>query len=539
MIKDFFIPERIGTYYLWPKRVLGFEVNKTHVYATQAYFKGRKIIIERCFEERIEPGTTTTMAERTAAAIKRIVDVADKFDSVITCLPTSVAIFKTLKLPFTSAEKIKMVVDYEIEPLLPFSLEDAVIDFIIISTNPEDSSSQVLVVAVQNQYIAQHLELFALAGINPELITIDTIALYNLFARIPYYAHLTQGAVLFNIGSHDLTLTYIYAGQFKVARSISKGFADIAKDIADKTGKSPGDVMEHLIRFGLTPTGDQAVDKATTTAINNLLETVSFTITSFTSQTVPPATIEKIFLVGQAAEIKELDQFMSKQLHIPTEPFNSMLLAQEKNITIVPKAGVARVNSISLATALSDDSLFNLRQKEFAPDKQAQLKKQLIITFILLLGVLGTLIGHSYWQIRKFKRELAISEKEVISALQETLKDKMPKIEKRLADTVQEAERVVQREQKQWFAFSGPARASFLTYLLELSTKIDKQELGLTVEKITISDDMLTLKGDVKDSDALIKLEEDLRKSKLFNYQGQEQNTKFTMEIPLRRNGEE
>ena len=54
-----------------------------------------------------------------------------------------------------------MVVNFEVEPLLPFATDDAVIDFIITKQNVAEKSSELLVTAVQKQYITQHLQLFA------------------------------------------------------------------------------------------------------------------------------------------------------------------------------------------------------------------------------------------------------------------------------------------------------------------------------------------------------------------------------------------
>ena len=53
-----------------------------------------------------------------------------------------------------------MVIGFEIEPLLPFSLRDAAIDFIITREIPEEKSSEILVTAVQKQQLIHHLEMF-------------------------------------------------------------------------------------------------------------------------------------------------------------------------------------------------------------------------------------------------------------------------------------------------------------------------------------------------------------------------------------------
>jgi 23S rRNA U2552 (ribose-2'-O)-methylase RlmE/FtsJ len=89
-----------------------------------------------------------------------------------------------------------------------------------------------------------------------------------------------------------------------------------------------------------------------------------------------------------------------------------------------------------------------------------------------------------------------------------------------------------------WFAFSGQARSSVLKYLSDLQA-LDKEGLGLDVSSITINEGVLMLKARVKDYEALKKLEEDLRNSKLFSSVEPQEKTEFSMRINLVKNVED
>ncbi len=99
---------------------------------------------------------------------------------------------------------------------MPFSLQDAVIDCIITKENSEEKSSEILVAAVQNQVIAQHLALFEAAGAQPEKVTIDMFALYGLYTKIPSYAQQKNGIVLLEIEPQTTRMAYIYNGQLQI-----------------------------------------------------------------------------------------------------------------------------------------------------------------------------------------------------------------------------------------------------------------------------------------------------------------------------------
>ena len=109
MIKNIFIPESIGDYYLFPKRILSFDIGRTQVHAVQVYLNGRTMRIEKFLEEKIEPGPATTIADRTVQAIKNVIAHSDQYHAVYAAINSSVVIFKELSLPFLEYEKIKMV----------------------------------------------------------------------------------------------------------------------------------------------------------------------------------------------------------------------------------------------------------------------------------------------------------------------------------------------------------------------------------------------------------------------------------------------
>ncbi len=71
--------------------------------------------------------------------------------------------------------------------------------------------------------MAQHLALFEAAGVQPEQVTIDLFALYGLYRMIPAYAQQKGGIVLLEIEAQSTRMAYIYDGQLRFIRTLSKG----------------------------------------------------------------------------------------------------------------------------------------------------------------------------------------------------------------------------------------------------------------------------------------------------------------------------
>lgn len=534
MITQLFIPEQVRGYYLFPVKIVGIDAGKTSIKATLISCKAKEITIEKFFETPIPPySNPTEYTQHAAAVLKIILDQAAPYNHIISALPSSQAIFKELKLPFLGPETIKKVIGYEVEPLLPFSLQDAVIDCIVTKENKEEKSSEVLVAAVQNQYMAQHLALFEAAGAQPEKVTIDLFALYGLYSIIPAYSAQKGGTVLLEIEPQATRMAYIYDGQLRSIRTLPKGLLDQARLVAQKMGTTEQETLEHMIRFGLEADHDDAFIATLKQTFTTFFNDILFTLQSFVAQAKPPQLISKIILFGASASIKGLAQLVSDLSHIKTEIFQIGGLIHN-GFGINAKTAVPQQNLVSLAAALprSKTYAFNLRKKEFAPSEHAAFIKELITASSLLLFILGALIGNTIWQTVKLRREAYQSEQETIDAIKEHIK-KIPDEANTLDEVLDAAKIQLNQEEKIWSAFSGAARSQFLEYLLELSSKINKANLGLDVEKLSILPDTIILKASVRDFEALTTLENDLNQSKLFKVEPVHDPKNFTMTIHI------
>jgi Tfp pilus assembly PilM family ATPase len=538
-IKDIFLPEKIKSYYLFSKTVVGIEINKTSIIATKTHIQGNTSAIELIIEEKISEEVSEEDFARTTPTLTSIFSKIGTYDEIHTILPSSVVVFKELKLPFTSREKIGMVIGFEIEPLLPFSLRDAVVDFIVTREIPEEKSSEIFVTAVQKEQIVQHLEMFEAIGIQPDVVTVDMISLYGLYRHIDAYKQLQGGTVLINLTSYSTSIAFIINGQLKTIRTLPKGFIALTKQIAQELNKTPQEILDHLLRFGLETTANPEYSPIIEKAISEWWNSINFTLNSF-AQLLNRQPMTKIIFLGNGSLIKGFIPFIGQKSGVTCELFSVEGIGEDptciiKNInTITPINVISASASLPLPTTID----YNLAQKEEfkAPNDSLQLK-QLIVLVVLTIGLFATLITHYTLQTNKLKKEIHLSEFEALSALTSTFKSLED--EKNLGDAIDEAEKEVEEQKKRWFAFSNQSRASSLQYLLELSSRIDKKSIDFKVEQVTIAEGFLTLKAEVRDHDALKILSRELGQSKLFGPFESPETPQFSMKIPLAPSNEE
>ena len=530
MIKNVIIPEKIGLYYLFSQRIIGFDVGKEVVNATLIHAQGTLITLEKSWSIPLPAGTDADYADRASGAIKEIIDQCGKYDAVYTALSSAQAIFKELKLPFIGREKIELVIQYEAEPLLPFAASQGIIDFIITQEHPETKSSDVIVAAVPNKFIAQHLALFEAARVAPKLITIDLIALYQLYHLLPAYKAFTGGTVLIELEMASTRMEYISDGQLRLLRTLPKGFSDLIKSSADQLETTDESVREYLNHFGVGMGNNARYTQVIQSVFTQYIQEVSFTLRSF-AQSSPSQTIHTILLFGQSSILPGLTQLVTDVVYIPCTIFETIsLFGTHVGRTIKTNQSINPACTVSLAVALATPDGINLRKKEFAISNTPLLIKQLAVAAALVSFILLALFVNSFVQLRKLKKEANASQTEAVQALQE----RFPKIEENnLTDALDDAQREVEQEEKLWYPFSSAARTSFLKYLLELTTLLDKDALGLLVEKITFNEDTIILKAQVKGFEELQLLERTLRQSPLFSYIQPQNDPKFTMTIRM------
>jgi type IV pilus assembly protein PilM len=541
MIIDIFIPEKIGSYFVRSKRIIGFDISKSHVNAAVIYASGSTVVIEKFLQEGIDTDTTRPYPDRVSAAIQKIITQIPSYNEIHSSLSSSIIVFKELRLPFIDREKINMVLNYEIEPYLPFLVDTAIIDFIITKTTPAENSSEVMIAAVQKQHIVEHRSYFEQIGLQLTKVSVDLFDLYGLYREIPAYGSKKEIVTLIDLEFNVTRIACIVHGQLRFIRTIPKGIAHLAKSIANSRTNSNGQSLEDLIRFGIEKNSDQAYTQIAQKVFMQFLQEVNFTLQSFIEQlqttSENPLEVDKIILLGRGSEINGIDQIVQKVFQIPCTFFDGNELLKIPSIRTHQGLRIPRSHIISLAAALPNaiTEYFNILRSEFLESKKHTLFiKQFFTAIGLILCAVGILIVNNYIEKRKLVAITRSMERSVVTSLKD----------RNLTDTgefikaIDQAAEKISREEELWFAFSRQQRFSFLKALQDLSIAIDRQSLGLKVKKLIMSTNDITLEGEVQGFEELKILERQLKESNLFTFVPTLQELKFNEKLPLKKNGE-
>lgn len=494
MIKEIFLPEKINSFYLFTRRIVAFEVSSQTLFATVIRAHRNKRVIQKCVEENYNPEDPEGLLNALRIIIKKI----GFYDDVYVALPSSLAVFKTIELPFTSVEKIKLVLPFEVEPLLPFSLSDAALDAVINTTDEQRKSSEVFIAAIKRTALETLLAPFVTLGIRLKKVTIGSLELYGLL-RSAHLEQKTGPSCIINLAHDHTTVLLLINGNLRNIRVLPEG-------ISEKLTRATLDI-------------NQQIDVEAQRFFNN----IQFTVQAMLKNERILEPITNVLLTGAGIQISGIATFMSKLLECPCTLFHPNKILHNGDVVLEHEGSIAPEFTISLATALSSPLTedFNIGRLYETTHELQEFKYQTITAATLLICLFVSFMAYSYFTVRSLRLEADASKLEVINKLKNEFDLDIRNVKtESLQSAIDLAQNALNREEAIWFALSKARRSAFLYYLQELFTNIDRDKSGLTIKRLAIKsgersgEDTIIFEGTVRDHDGLKLLEEGLREAK-------------------------
>ncbi len=489
MISELFLPLFFGEKRILSQKILSFTVSDTHVNGALVIATSAHSTIKHIVSRAIDPEKPREKA--LAETIAGIAKECYPYDSVRVAISASLAIFKEITLPFIEAEKIRMVLPYEIEPLLPFAVTEATIDFIITSQNLEAKNSNVLVVAIRTADIERTLKPFMLAGVTPNSATVDIFALYGLYLQLKPYRSLTGISALIDIGSRTTRVAFIHNGELKFIRNLQKGTNSLVRFICEDTGMPTEQVAKFIEESGVSQTGNTAYDESLKKHLLSFFSDIQFTLNSFSLKLNSQATISKLIFTGALTDFDQLITSCADFLQVPCEELNVEYILNEKEISFDKSISSTDKNNhvadISSALILPSHQNFDVRGPLAQTIDAPFVGRQFITAGVLLCTLAFSIVGQGYLQLSSLMEQAQAFEnreiKKLINIFPEVGTSKKQKTLKNLVKIVSDS---LAEKQQSWNTFV-PHSIKPLDAMIELTRMIDKHRFDITVEKVIIA----------------------------------------------------
>jgi type IV pilus assembly protein PilM len=222
------------------KATFGLDIGSSTVKAVQLRRTNRGIELERFAAVPIYPNgrRTADVDVRTAkiAAVQRAVAAAKiSARNVVSSVSGESIIVRYIQLPVMTEEELRNALRYEAEEYIPFHIDEVNLDSHILGVTEDNGTKRlnVLLVAAKRDIIAEHVNIIRGAGLVPEIVDVDSFALFNCFE----HAHrpgADEVVLLIDVGAEVSNINIFHKGQSQFARDINIGGESITQAVQQK-----------------------------------------------------------------------------------------------------------------------------------------------------------------------------------------------------------------------------------------------------------------------------------------------------------------
>ncbi len=243
-------------------------------------------------------------------ALKRFLDKHDlRGDRLVVAVPGQATLARFTKLPPVEAKKIPDIVQFEANQQIPFDMDDVVWDYQTFRTG-DQSELELGIFAMRRDLLAEHLQPFVAAGVEPVAVQAAPLALYN---AVRYDLAPDTAALLLDIGAQNTDLIVAEPNALWT-RNIPLGGNHFTETLL-KTFKISFAKAEQLKRTAATSKYARQIFQAMRPIFADLAAEIQRSM-GFYATTHRGTRITKVIAMGNAFKLPGLQKFLQSNLGI-------------------------------------------------------------------------------------------------------------------------------------------------------------------------------------------------------------------------------
>lgn len=317
--------------------VWGIEIGQSAIKALRCHLEGSEIVADTF--DFVEYPKILSQPDSEPEVL--LADALEQFTSrndlkgckVAVSVPGQQGLAKFFKPPPVEVKRIPDIVRFEAKQQIPFDLADVIWDFQQMpGANVEDGyalESEVALFAMKREAVYRALKPFQSSGIEPDIIQLSPVAVYNMIAVDKFADRLRdetfdpekppKSVLLLSIGTDATDL--IVTNGFRVwQRTMPIGGNHFTRQLS-KELKLTFAKAEHLKRNAMQADDPKLVFQAMRPIFNDMHTEIQRSIGYF-RQINKKAELESILLLGNTAKLPGLQAYLSKSLGMDVEVIN-------------------------------------------------------------------------------------------------------------------------------------------------------------------------------------------------------------------------
>jgi general secretion pathway protein L len=359
-----------------PEKILGLDIGRDSIKAVRvrAGLRGYEVARIALVNIDKEGGTEE--------ALKKLFESGIFTDSIcITVLPAKEFFFRNIRLPFKDKKKISQTIAYELEPLIPCSADDVLIDYVITD---QTDQTYIFSAAVAKSAAGDLIKYLKECNVEASIMDIDAVPVASRLLA----GHTDTGCgLLLDIGARDTTGVIFDKSGILHVRRLPFGGEKITKALA-KALKIEFSEAEKRKRTGDTDEAGEEISVVCGKFFSEVKNTLQFLGLKGNLKEDPA----KVFLTGGGALYPPLQKKMETFFSLPIEMVD---ISAADDITMekeVKNGWNPMLMNQALAIAIREtkkSSGFNFARGEFGPKRKYEkfrkdFKWAAAIVFIIL-----------------------------------------------------------------------------------------------------------------------------------------------------------
>jgi type IV pilus assembly protein PilM len=261
-------------------------------------------------------------------------------------------IVKKVTIPTMETKMIRDQIRFEAEQYIPFDVNNISLDFSVLSKSFSPDTLDVLLVAAQNEIVAQYVNAVSMAGLKVEVIDVSGFSLANVF-EFNYGRFSNETVGLFNFGAAVTNFVVVSGGEIVFCRDIPVGGSNYTNEISKNMGVS----LQEAESLKISASSKREVPEEVHSLISATSEAVIDEIKNsldFLSATTAGLSLNRCYYVGGSAGTLGLIESLSRTTGLQFEHLNCFkkIKVNTKKFTTTYMQLIANYSSIALGLAL-------------------------------------------------------------------------------------------------------------------------------------------------------------------------------------------
>ena len=271
----------------------------------------------------------TRFAPVLASMLKELKINPKKIKRLVTSIGGDNTSIKQIKTIFLPDEELESALFFEAKKHLPISGAEMVLDYQVLSVEEKTNNMNILLAAATRALVNEHSNILMSAGLVPEIIDLEPLALSNSFTLNNLA---DEGIYIFvNIGAHKTNMAVYGVDSKFFSRDFNIGGYYVTKEIMKKEKLSFEEAEKYKIEEGLDAlkikrTGNKegmfSLDVSEKTILEQLALEIKRSIRFYVKE-AGRSDFKGVYLMGGTAKMKGLAKFLESELSLPVEVFTS------------------------------------------------------------------------------------------------------------------------------------------------------------------------------------------------------------------------